>query len=206
MVTSLDFRKCYDTVNPFILTDKVAKLTGNAAFAEIIMQMVESRRIRCTTSTTTSDTLTCDLGIPQGSRIACILFLVFSYDLLSQLDLQTETALSPASKRTKKPPRHHIKAVQYADDANLILLASTLPGVIRRQRDSVEIVENWCALNDVQLNKIKTAFQFFMGLKISLERLNELVLARNAGSPNSKLEKAEKDAGLDVLPYGAPRT
>ena len=59
-------------------------------------------------------------------------------------------------------------------------------------------------INEMQLNKIKTVFQFFTGLKIPLERLHELVLARNAGSPASRLTKAEKDAGLDVLPYSAP--
>ena len=68
MVTSLNFRKCYDKVNPYLLADKVAKLTGNAQFAITVLQMVESRRIRCPSKTATSDTVTCDLGIKKKKK------------------------------------------------------------------------------------------------------------------------------------------
>jgi len=86
LVTSLDFSKCYDRVSPHVLTDKVAYLTGNEGFARLVLNMVSGRRIRCVNKHTVSDTLTCQLGIPQGSRIACTLFIVFAFDLFDKLD------------------------------------------------------------------------------------------------------------------------
>ena len=177
LATSIDFSKCYDRVSPHILADKIAYLTGNQKFARLILDLVSHRRIRCINKHFVSNTLTCQLGIPQGSRIACTLFIAFAFDLLDGLDKigKTKPAYKPQPRpqprttplttkgTTSRPIRERIKAVQYADDTNIFTIASTQKEAIRLQRLAIEMILEWCERNQMLLNELKTKYCYFTG-------------------------------------------
>jgi len=62
-----------------------------------------------------------------------------------------------------KVDRDRIKAIQYADDANILTFASSQKEVIRLQREAVGTIQEWCEANQMMLNEAKTKYQYLTG-------------------------------------------
>ena len=132
LATFIDFSKAFDTVNHFILIEKLKKygiVNSNLAW----LQNYLLNRKQCTTvNGTTSDLLNISCGVPQGSILGPILFSIYINDL-SHVVTNTSMYL-------------------YADDT--VLLSSDkniLSARTKMQLDLIEIA-TWCWRNKLSLN------------------------------------------------------
>ena len=86
LITSLDFKKCYDKANKYNVIDKLASYTKSPRFAKLIYSFIEKRKIATLGHEKRSKFYTPMLGIPQGSKLSTLLFLILSLDLLDQVE------------------------------------------------------------------------------------------------------------------------
>ena len=143
-VIYLDFRKAFDSVTHNELLYKIWKfgITGN--FWLWLSAYLTNRIQFVSIGHSTSSTLPVICGVPQGSILGPVLYLIFINDLPSTL-LSTKILL-------------------FADDAKCIMPISFLQDCINLQTDLSRLCE-WCTTWNLSLNKEKCyAFHFYSRL------------------------------------------
>ena len=140
-IVFIDFQKAFDTVDHCILLDKLKSygIRGTAqdwfrSYLQNRMQLVnyngcesELRKIRC--------------GVPQGSILGPLLFLVYINDL---------TAVSD-----------YFMPILFADDTNLICTGSNLNDTVDQINREIDKIYAWVKANRLSLNIDKTSFMLF---------------------------------------------
>jgi len=151
LVTSLDLRKAFDTVNPNILMDKLNKLGIDN---KIFYSYFENRKQRVELNGCFSSLLINTIGIPQGTILGPILFSLYINDLPSCIKYSTCSL--------------------FADDNNLIHTGNIedTKKLITEIEEDLHLVDSWMKRNDMKLNKNKTKLCVF-GSKLKLRKLNE---------------------------------
>ena len=139
-VIYLDFRKAFDSVAHNELLYKIWKfgITGNLW---LWLRAYLTNRVQFVSiGQSSSSTLPVISGVPQGSILGPVLFLIFINDL--------PTALSFA------------KVLLFADDAKCIMPISSLQDCMNLQSDLSRLTE-WCSTWNLFLNEDKcSAFHF----------------------------------------------
>ena len=101
-------------------------------------------------------------GVPQGSILGPILFLIFVNDL---------TCFLP-----------HGRLISYADDTQILDSAPSKPSDIQvlkfRAEENIKCLQHWFSLNSLKMNADKTCFTL-LGTKNSVEKASDLVLQVN---------------------------
>ena len=82
-----------------------------------------------------SSFLPCDVGVPQGSNLGPLFFLLFVNDLPSILTCDMD---------------------QYADDSTMTATGKTIPDINEKLVANCDLVSNWMAENKLKLNPDKT--------------------------------------------------
>ena len=147
-------RKAFDTI-PFDLLLKKLEFYGvhdNSldwfkSYLTGRQQCVEINGIK-------SNNLTVKMGVPQGSILGPLLFLLFINDLPNCL--------------TKSTP------VLFADDTTVIKSGTDIKDLYRDMNYELENLEQWCKVNKLSLNAKKTKYILFKPKKyhIHFEKLN----------------------------------
>jgi hypothetical protein len=140
----LDFSKAFDTVNHNILLAKLNSY-GICGIANQWITSYLSKRQQFSSynvSNSSSSEITC--GVPQGSILGPILFLIYINDLGFFSDKLT--------------------TIMFADDSNLFTSGSNLPDMINTINEQIPLLVDWLRANRLSLNIAKTHFMIF-GLK-----------------------------------------
>ena len=101
---------------------------------------------------TDSDPLPLLYGVPQGSILGPLLFIIYINDLPNVSNL--------------------VKFILYADDANIIITAPTIEEVITLTRQILESLSNWVDSNRLLLNLKKTHYMIFSQTNNKFSNLN----------------------------------
>ena len=155
--------KAFDTVNHKILCKKLEKLgiTGN------ILKWIRnylSQRKQCTyTNGTVSSYLDITCGVPQGSILGPLFFIVYMNDIRSALK--------------------HCNYLLHADDT-VLYLTGDLTICTDNLCDDLSGFKGWCDRNQLTINIKKTKYVIF-GLKSKTRKINNHILSIN----NNRLEK-----------------
>ena len=148
-LTSIDLSKAFDSVNHSMLLNKL-ELYGVSSrwFGSYL-----SGRSQLILS---SAALPLSHGVPQGSILGPILFLIFVNDL---------TCFLP-----------HGRPVSYADDTQILDSAPPKPSDIQvlkfRAEENIKCLQHWFSLNSLKMNVDKTCFTL-LGTKNSVEKASD---------------------------------
>ena len=150
-VVYFDFSKAFDTVNHDILLHKLKnmyKIDGH--LLRFIACYLKGRKQRVVIGNCEASLRNVDSGVPQGSILGPLLFVLFINDLPAGLSPETNAAM-------------------YADDTKIWRQIHTLADCYILQND-IDYMQNWAVENKMKFNSTKCKV-----LQVSLRRTNPLL-------------------------------
>lgn len=126
----LDFSKAFDTINHDILIKKLPFYNFTNDACDLLKSYLENRKQFVKINDHSSTMKKVDIGVPQGSVLGPILFLIFINDLVISAPM--------------------FKYILFADDTNIF---SNDPEILK---SNVHKIEQWCLSNKLILNYTKT--------------------------------------------------
>ena len=152
----LDFSKAFDTIDHTILLAKLAHygivgtandwfrsyLTGRKQFVSYLNSLSSNQLI--------------DIGVPQGSLLGPLLFLIYINDIVNS-----------ASR---------LQFLLYADDSNLYISGHDVNNLITIANQDLINVNNWLACNKLSLNISKSHYVIFNRNKTFPPSLNTVMI------------------------------
>ena len=146
----IDLEKAFDTVNHNILLQKMEHYGIRGVANHWFASYLSSREQKVKLDDTYSDYLHINCGVPQGSILGPLLFLIYINDM---------------SNAVKHSIIHH-----FADDTNL-LCSDMDPAIIRLKiNEDLKLIYEWLCSNRLSLNVSKTEFIIFKPPRKSLQK------------------------------------
>lgn len=132
----MDFSKAFDKVSHHKLLHKLGYIINNTKLLAWISAFLRDRRQFVTLNRTSSDIVPVDSGVPQGSVLGPLLFLLFINDIVDNISV-------------------HVKL--YADDCVLYNTINTIQDQIILNNDFSKVI-TWCEQWQMTVNFEKTVF------------------------------------------------
>ena len=137
----LDFSKAFDTVNHKILLQKLKAYGVRGIANDWVQDYLRNRQQFTTINGTKSSTQTLTCGVPQGSILGPLLFLIYINDLGTISDT--------------------MKLILFADDSNLFIHGKNLEEMTTKINQELPILVDWLRANRLSLNIGKTHYMIF---------------------------------------------
>lgn len=137
----IDFTKAFDTINHKILFSKLESLGICGPPLTLLRSYLADRTQVVRLLDATSQTITVNQGVPQGSILGPLLFLVYINDLPTCLNNTT--------------------CILYADDTTILTGDPSLDALTARLNKNLENIATWCNRNALQINPTKTKYLLF---------------------------------------------
>ena len=134
----LDFAKAFDTVNHSILLKKLEKYGIRGSPLQWFTSYLSNRQQYVSLDHTQSSTKTVLCGIPQGSTLGPLLFLLYINDIAN------------SSKK--------LSFRLFADDTNVFTSSKSQHELQSIMNHELILVKNWCDTNKLSINLKKTNF------------------------------------------------
>ena len=131
----LDLSAAFDLVDPELLVSKFRIYGLDKDFLTWIQSYLSNRYQAVWVDHALSDFVPCEVGVPQGSNLGPLFFLVFFNDLLYDLKSDVDS---------------------YADDTTLTATAKTVSEIGIKLTSDCARVSNWMSSNRLKLNPDKT--------------------------------------------------
>ena len=162
----LDTKKAFDSVNHNILLGKMRKcgLRGNCH--DLVRDYITNRTQAVRMNDSLSSYSSTECGVPQGSVLGPLLFLIFLNDFNSI-----------SSK---------LEVITFADDASIFMSNSDMATLESQMNKELVKINTWFECNMLKLNLQKTGFQLFTKSKRHVDPKLEI-----CGVPIDKLQEVK---------------
>ena len=137
-VVFLDLKKAFDTVDHGILLSKLHAYGIQGVASDWLKSYLSNRMQKCSVNGFLSHNQTLQCGVPQGTILGPLLFLIYINDLPNCLA--------------------HSKTRMYADDTNLSFAGNNVLDIEQNLNQDLENVNEWLIANKLTLNQSKTEF------------------------------------------------
>ena len=141
----LDFSKAFDTVNHDILFTKLENYGIRGVSLNMFKSYLANRYQHVLYNDVKSDNMKITCGVPQGSILGPLLFLLYINDLA---DVSTK-----------------LFSLLFADDSNMFLIGNDPNQLIQTMNSEISKVVDWLRVNELSLNLKKNAFHYFSEAK-----------------------------------------
>lgn len=174
-VTLLDFTKAFDTVNHSILLRKLSYY----GIADISVKWFESylanRKQRCSINNTLSTKKNISIGIPQGSILGPLLFILYINDLPNSVKFSNVR--------------------MYADDTSLTTRGESQKSLISQANYDISGISNWLKANKLSLNATKTEHMFIA----SDDKLKQISSKAHVYIDGKQIKRVSSSKSLGVV-------
>ena len=173
LVTFIDFKKAFDCVQFDILLHKIDQLGLDLTICGWIKDYLFDRKQKVIANNHTSRTKTVKQGVPQGSILGPLFYLIYANDI---------------HKIVK-----NCGFIFYADDTALFSETANFAKAKKDMQRNLNAMSRWCSKNGIYMNVDKTKYMVF-GSKCMLTKIRDFDLKIN-GQP---LERGTSYHYLDV--------
>ena len=137
----LDFSKAFDTVSHPLLLRKLEYYGIRGVILDWFGSYLENRRSRVRIKNSFSPYMIYNTGVPQGSILGPILFILYINDLHKTTSL--------------------LNFIHYADDTSVTISGDDLTSTSLILNDSLNLIDRWLMSNRLSLNISKTVYLIF---------------------------------------------
>ena len=152
----MDLSKAFDVINHSILETKLEHYGFRGIFLKFMMSFIKERQYFVSVNGLKSDINTVNIGVPQGSTLGPLLFLLYINDM----------------KNCSKI----LKFIQFADDTTLLFSSNNIAHLRNTLETEANKVFIWLAANKLIINLTKTYSMLFTNkhgnLKLPLQIQN----------------------------------
>ena len=141
----IDLSKAFDTVNHNILIGKLEHYGIRGNFLKLISSYLENRKQYTTLNNCKSSTDSMNYGVPQGSVLGPLFFILFINDLPNCYQL--------ADFRI------------FADDTNVFFQSNDINYILNTAKNIMKAITSWFSTNKMTLNVEKSSFTIFKSPK-----------------------------------------
>ncbi|XP_046973307.1 uncharacterized protein LOC124539974 [Vanessa cardui] len=172
----IDLKKAFDTVSHNILINKLTNIGIHGSALKLLTSCLTNRQqiVKIKNIKSTPKMITC--GIPQGSILGPLLFLIYINDI-SHLDLSGEVSL-------------------YADDTCLFYFEDSIEILLAKAQNDLDKLHEWFQYNLLTINIEKTSFMLFHAKNKKIPKFNPIMI----NNQTIKQSNEEKYLGLILDP------
>lgn len=150
----VDFSKAFDTINHVTLLQKLSCYGIRGVVLEFIKSYLTNRYQSVSINKELSELEKIRYGVPQGSILGPLLFIIFINDIVS-IDTSAQYVI-------------------YADDTSLFFTGTNADTIIASANDTLNRLHTWTVKNSLCINCAKTKAVLFRAKSTSCKTLNSL--------------------------------
>lgn len=143
----LDLKRAFETIDRKRLIKKLENIGIKGKELRWFSSYLSKRMQKTTFNGEVSDELEVELGVPQGAKLASILFLLYINDMKDCLEF--------------------LKLLLFADDTLVYYCGKDIDEICERVNSDLDRINKWLCVNKLKLNTDKTKFMVISSKKIN---------------------------------------